>query len=206
MKLEDSNIIKIISNLSDSEQDILIENIYQVVDKIHDEKLQEDWLDMYNVEINLSLFNHGLIKSSGLKDYILSDYLQNNAFFIKDRKISRLIKNSSILDIKIYDDLNVEVSKSEKFGDKILDYLDLNIIAFYNEKFAKKLMNRLINTNHKLRFLKLFSIYSSKYLIDLIVEKDKIENEEEIEKYNEIIEYIIDSFDDFTNYIPKWMR
>ena len=95
MKLEDSNIIKIISNLSDSEQDILIENIYQVVDKIHDEKLQEDWLDMYNVEINLSLFNHGLIKSSGLKDYILSDYLQNNAFFIKDRKISRLIKNSS---------------------------------------------------------------------------------------------------------------
>lgn len=206
MKVENNSLLNIIPKLTKKQQNELVEKIYTKISDIHTEKKEGNWLNEFSSIINLSLFDHGLSKKVGLKDYILIDYLKNNLYQLKGRAISKLIRNSSLLEIEVRDGLEVNIIASDKYGDKILDYVELNVIAYYYPELADKLLNKLIQKNSRTKFLKLYSIYSAKYIIDLILAKENFKDEEEIEFYDNLINFIIDSFEDFTSYKPSWYK
>ena len=197
------------NKLTDEEENILAKNISSLLLEIHSEKISNvNWEQEFTDEMNLSLFKHGLIKNQGLKDYVLIDFLNSNTFLLKDRSVSRLIKDNSIFNLKINDDLSLSYELDKKFGDKILDLVDLNSLAYYNPSVAKKIfIYKSKNINSKKAY-KLFTYYSAKYTIDLIVKKSKVnpDNEDLLLEYQEIIDFIFDSYEDFTIYEPKWLK
>lgn len=202
-----NEFLRKIKNITKEEEDILAKNISSSLLDLHSSKNYDiNWQEEYIVDINLSLYQHGLLKDQGLKDYVLVDYLNSNTFLLKDRATSKLIEDNSLLKLDIDDDLNVQYKTSDKYGDKIIDLLDLNIIAFYNSNLARKIFEYKFDKNDSRRIYKLFVFYTAKYTIDLIVEKNKIRNEDELLIYNDIIDFIFDSYDDFTLFIPKWLK
>lgn len=202
-----NEFLRKIKNITKEEEDILAKNISSSLLDLHSSKNYDiNWQEEYIVDINLSLYQHGLLKDQGLKDYVLVDYLNSNTFLLKDRATSKLIEDNSLLKLDIDDDLNVQYTTSDKYGDKIIDLLDLNIIAFYNSNLARKIFEYKFDKNDSRRIYKLFVFYTAKYTIDLIVEKNKIRNEDELLIYNDIIDFIFDSYDDFTLFIPKWLK
>lgn len=202
-----NEFLRKIKNITKEEEDILAKNISSSLLDLHSSKNYDiNWQEEYIVDINLSLYQHGLLKDQGLKDYVLVDYLNSNTFLLKDRATSKLIEDNSLLKLDIDDDLNVQYKTSDKYGDKIIDLLDLNIIAFYNSNLARKIFEYKFDKNDSRRIYKLFVFYTAKYTIDLIVEKNKIRNEDELLIYNDIIDFIFDSYEDFTLFIPKWLK
>lgn len=199
------NFIEKISKLNKSEKRELINKLINEIGIIHSEKQFEDnWIELYQTELNLSLYNHGLIRKPGLEDYIITDYIKNNMYILKNRELSRSILDNSLLKININD--NIEIQSGEKFGDKIRDFVDLNIIAFYDAEFSSEFLKKIISDNNKNKFLKIFSIYTAHFYLDFLIEKNKINNEDEKIKIEEMLNFIIDSYDQFTNYTPKWLN
>ncbi|WP_311487802.1 hypothetical protein [uncultured Helcococcus sp.] len=202
-----SNFLKKIKNLNGEEIDRLSDNICQSLSDIHIEKGSDiNWMDEYIIDKNYSLYRHGLIKKQGLKDYILIDYINENIHLLKDRIVSRSIKDSSIIASDFDDNFNISFEKSDKFSDKIVDYLDLNIIAYVNKDLAKVLVNKINDNKFNIKFYKLFTYYTAKFTIDLIDGMSELNNKEDKEKYEAIIEFIFDSYDDFTLIKPKWLE
>ena len=202
-----SNFLKKIKNLNGEEIDRLADNICQSLSDIHIVKDSDiTWMDKYIIDKNYSLYRHGLIKKQGLKDYILIDYINENIHLLMDRIVSRSIKNSSIIASDFDDNFNISFEKSDIFSDKIIDYLDLNIIAYVNKDLAKAIMNKLNNNKFNIKFYKLFTYYTAKYTIDLIDDMSELKNKEDREEYETIIEFIFDSFEDFTIIKPKWLQ
>ncbi|WP_297377371.1 hypothetical protein [uncultured Helcococcus sp.] len=202
-----SNFLKKIKNLNGEEIDRLSDNICQSLSDIHIEKDSDiNWMDEYIIDKNYSLYRHGLIKKQGLKDYILIDYINENIHLLKDRIVSRSIKDSSIIASDFDDNFNISFEKSDKFSDKIVDYLDLNIIAYVNKDLAKVLVNKINDNKFNIKFYKLFTYYTAKFTIDLIDGMSELNNKEDKEKYEAIIEFIFDSYDDFTLIKPKWLE
>ena len=202
-----SNFLKKIKNLNREEIDRLADNICQSLSYIHIEKGSDiTWMDKYIIDKNYSLYRHGLIKKQGLKDYILIDYINENIHLLRDRIVSRSIKDSSIIASDFDDNFNISFEKSDIFSDKIIDYLDLNIIAYVNKDLAKAIMNKLNNNKFNIKFYKLFTYYTAKYTIDLIDDVSELKNKEDREEYETIIEFIFDSFEDFTIIKPKWLQ
>lgn len=202
-----SNFLKKIKNLNGKEIDRLSDNICQTLSDIHSEKDSDiNWMDKYIIDKNYSLYRHGLIKKQGLKDYILIDYINENIHLLRDRIVSRSIKDSSIIASDFDDNFNISFEKSDIFSDKIIDYLDLNIIAYVNKDLAKAIMNKLNNNKFNIKFYKLFTYYTAKYTIDLIDDMSDLKNKEDREEYETIIKFIFDSFEDFTIIKPKWLQ
>lgn len=204
--LKQNNFLKKIQDLSSEDTSELSNSIYNQLVKIHKNKNYEDnWLEEFTIDLNLSLYNHGLTKKHGLNDYILIDYLNLNNHLLKNRSKSLLIKNSSIIDGRLNDNL-VEFQNSDKYGDWIIDYTDLNLIAYFNEDLANQIINKVLENNNSIKFYKLFTFYTAKYTIDLINERDKIKEKQDKEFYDEIINYIFDSYEDFTITKANWIK
>ena len=202
-----SNFLKKIKNLNGEEIDRLSDNICQSLSDIHIEKDSDiNWMDEYIIDKNYSLYRHGLIKKQGLKDYILIDYINENIHLLRDRIVSRSIKDSSIIASDFDDNFIISFEKSDIFSDKIVDYLDLNIIAYVNKDLAKVLVNKINDNKFNIKFYKLFTYYTAKFTIDLIDGMSELNNKEDKEKYEAIIEFIFDSYDDFTLIKPKWLE
>lgn len=201
------NFVKKLLKLNDSQKNDLLNNLIIEIHNIHSEKLNDNnWLEVYQTDLNLSLYKHGLIRQPGLDDYIITDYIKNNLYILKNRELSRSILDNSILKIEVNNNCDVEIKLSEKFEDKIRDYVDLNIIAFFDPKFSSDLLNNVINNNNRNKFLKIFSIYTAHYYLDLLIIKNNLKDENEKIELQEILDFIFDSFEQFTNYIPKWMK
>ncbi|WP_103980955.1 hypothetical protein [Helcococcus massiliensis] len=202
-----NNFLKRIKNLNGKEIERLSDNICQSLSDIHIEKDSDiNWMDEYIIDKNYSLYRHGLIRKQGLKDYILIDYINENIHLLKDRIASRSIKDSSIIATDFDDNFNISFEKSDKFSDKIIDYLDLNIIAYVNKDLAKLLINKINDNKFNIKFYKLFTYYTAKYTIDLIDDMSELKNKEDRDVYESIIEFIFDSYDDFTLIKPKWLE
>lgn len=207
INLTQNKFIEKIKKLNINESVILANNIVEALLNIHNIKnFDIDWYDEYKQQINYSLHKHGLTRSQGLKDYILLDFLNNNSYFIKDRCVANLLKNSSLLEITINDDLSIDYSESGELGDRLLDLVDLNIIAFYNRKLAREVLLKYFGDEVSLKLYKLFLFYTAKKTIDLIFDKQKCKNKKLNEEYEEIINFIFDSYEDFTIYKPKWLE
>lgn len=202
-KLIQNNFLKHIENMDLASSENLANEIYHKIHFIHDDESSNDWFEKFENELNLSLYKNGLSKKFGPKDYILVDKLNREKFIVKDRKSSRMIKNNSIIEIQFLDSHPLVV-ESSVYGDKIYDYLDLNIIAYYNKNFAKKFTTLIYNSGEELRFFKLFSYYTAKYLLDIIIFKNNLKDPDEVEKFDDIINFIYDSYQDFTIEKPKW--
>lgn len=202
-----NNFLKRIKNLNGKEIERLSDNICQSLSDIHIEKDSDiNWMDEYIIDKNYSLYRHGLIRKQGLKDYILIDYINENIHLLKDRIASRSIKDSFIIATDFDDNFNISFEKSDKFSDKIIDYLDLNIIAYVNKDLAKLLINKINDNKFNIKFYKLFTYYTAKYTIDLIDDMSELKNKEDRDVYESIIEFIFDSYDDFTLIKPKWLE
>ena len=203
-KLIHNNFLEYIKNLDKDSSIELAESIFYKIKYIHSFTDSElNWRERFESDLNLSLYKNGLNKSYGPKDYILIDKLNKDKFIINERVSSKFIQDNSILNIDIIDD-TVFINESDFFGDRLLDYLDLNIIAYYNIAFANKMISLAYENEEKYKFYRLFSYYSAKYLLDLIIFKNKLKNTEEIEEYEEIINFIYESFLDFTTDKPLW--
>ena len=198
-----------INKLSDEEEIILTKNISSLLLEVHEVKDSTvNWKQEFTDEINLSLFKHGLMKNQGLKDYVLIDLLNSNTFLLKDRSVSRLIKGNSLFNLIINDDLTLNYEIDEKLGDKIIDLVELNTLAYYKPSLAKKIFEAKFKNLNSKKIYKLFTYYSAKYTIDLIVEKSKVNSSDEdlLLEYQEIIDFIFNSYEDFTRYNPKWLE
>ncbi len=198
-----------INKLSDEEEIILAQNISSLLLEIHGVRSSSvNWKQEFTDEMNLSLFKHGLIKRQGLKDYVLIDLLKLNTFLLKDRSVSRLIKGNSLFNLVINDDLTLKYEIDEKFGDKIIDLVELNVLAYYRPSLAKKIFDASFEDFNSKKIYKLFAYYCAKFTIDLIIEKSKINpRQKELHlEYQEIIDFIFDSYEDFTIYKPKWLE
>lgn len=204
-----NDFLEKINKLSNEEETILAKNISSLLLEVHEVKDSTvNWKQEFTDEINLSLFKHGLIKSQGLKDYVLIDLLNSNTFLLKDRSVSRLIKGNSLFNLVINDDLSLNYEIDEKLGDKIIDLLELNTLAYYKPSLAKNIFEAKFENLGTKKIYKLFTYYSAKYTIDLIVEKSKVNSDDEdlLLEYQEIIDFIFDSYEDFTVYKPKWLE
>lgn len=202
-----SNFLKKIKKLNGEDIDSLSDNICQILSDTHNEKnLDINCLKEFTIAKNYSLYRHGLIKKHGLKDYILVDYLNENIHLLKDRTASRLIKNSSILNFDFDDKFNISYEKSNSFADKIIDYLDLNVVAFVNKDLANAILQKLNKDKYNIKFYKLFTYYTAKYIIDLIDDMSELKSKEDKEEIKSLIEFIFDSYEDFTLIKPKWLN
>lgn len=204
-----NDFLKKINNLTNEEEIILTKNISSLLLEVHEVKDSTvNWKQEFTDEINLSLFKHGLMKNQGLKDYVLIDLLNSNTFLLKDRSVSRLIKGNSLFNLIINDDLTLNYEIDEKLGDKIIDLVELNTLAYYKPSLAKKIFEAKFKNLNSKKIYKLFTYYSAKYTIDLIVEKSKVNSSDEdlLLEYQEIIDFIFNSYEDFTRYNPKWLE
>lgn len=204
-----NNFLEKINILNNEEETILAKNISSLLLTIHEVKDSTvNWKQEFTDEKNLSLFKHGLIKNHGLKDYVLIDFLNSNTFLLKDRSVSRLIKGNSLFNLVINDDLSLNYEIDEKLGDKIIDLVELNTIAYYKPSLAKKIFEAKFKKISSKKTYKLFTYYCAKYTIDLIIEKSKVnpKQEELLLEYQQIIDFIFDSYEDFTIYKPKWLE
>lgn len=195
-----------LNKLDNIEKKEYINNLREYFLDCHNITSEGSWYDQFLVDVNYSMYQHGLIKNQGYKNYLIVDYLKENLYICKNRKMYRLIENSSIIELGFNENLMIEKSFSFEYGDFVKDYVDLNLIAF-NDKYLAKEIIKTFDLNFKnLTFAKLFKLYTTKYLIDILIQKEKIKDEEILERYDEFINFIYTEYDDFTRNIPYWVE
>lgn len=200
-----------LKKLNRDEKEILAKNIYSKMHEIHKIKDYDiNWEEVYQEEVNLTLYKNGLIRSPKnkqliLKEYILTDFIKENFYYVKDRSVSKVIDDNSILRIEILDDLEVNIVESDRYTDKILDYICLNVIAYFDKEFANIFVNNM-TLKSNMKFFKVLSLYTAKYCLDLLVLISNSNNEDDCQSMAEVVDFIFESYDDFTRYMPKWLE
>lgn len=208
MNLNYKNFIENLSKLNNDDKRNLAENIVNKIESIHLKKSEKNnWIDLYQTDVNLSMYEHGLIRRAGLKDYILTDYIKNNIYYVKDRGLSKTIINNSIFDIDISDIQNINLLESEKYKDWIMDFVELNVISYFDKEFANYIISKFIKFEDKNKFYKILSLYSAHYCLDMLVylNKNTKDKEDKLEELVEISNYIFEIYEDFTIHKPKWV-
>lgn len=199
-----SNLADFLAQVNAIDAKILSDEIVSKVEEIHKTKSdKKDWPEEYSHFLNISQYEYGLLTNKGLRDYLLVDYINKNKYIINNRIKSQLIKNSILLNKSILESKDVSYEKSDNFGDKIIDYLDLNVIAYYNKELAKNIINKA-NKDNSIKFYKLFTFYTCKYTLDMIRKKESVKDKEYKKEYEKIIDFIFDSYEDFTENRPNW--
>lgn len=197
---------KIINEIPESDYDKIATKIALFLKEIHSNNtVESDWETTYMNLINLTLFNHGLIKQSYLKDYILVDFVEKNKFLIKDRKTYVTIKGNSINDLCINNKFDL-LSCELEFGDYVVDFFMLNVIAKQKPQISNLILEKYFEGPINRRFFRLLSLYTAVYCLNLLVRLDKEKDVERKLFFKERLDFLFDIYEDFTIDIPKWYK
>lgn len=205
MKLNYNKYFDKLNKLNSNEKKIYINNLREYFLDCHNITSDGSWYDKFLIDVNYSMFQHGLIRNQGYRDYLVIDYLKENLYLCEDREMYRLIENSSFIELGFNESLNIEKPFSNEYGDFVKDYVDLNLIAFYDKELARAIVKTMGLNFRNITFAKLFKIYTAKFMVDILVQKDKIKDEETLLIYNNFIDFIYEEYEDFTKYKPNWV-
>ncbi|MDD7383551.1 MAG: kanamycin kinase [Peptoniphilaceae bacterium] len=165
-----------------------------------------DWKNQFLTGLNLLLFNYGMIKESGVKDYLLLDHISENKRLLVNTASNLLYTNLNYKNIRVYsgDKINLRGLKTLKYGDGISDFIAINTLSILSPHFSKAVVDGYNNgKNPPRKFFRLMSFYEACFLLDQLV---KIRNNKNSELGEDEIDKIINNYDNFTEFIPKWMN
>lgn len=151
---------------------------------------------------NLYLYEHGLVRNKGLKDYLLSDFLANNRFLVSQKKVPYDLFDHSILDLEIKDGIFINEEINSYF-DIYKEFVALNLLSMTNPQIPLQVI-QLMNIKFDRRFMRILSYYSAIYCLHLIVEKEK--NQAINEQLDYKLNYMFELYNDFTTEQPAWYK
>lgn len=200
---ENIKLKDLLNHIEEEDYENLSDSIVKLLKSYHKDKIEKDWEEKYTNTINLTIYNHGLLKKYGMKDYVLSDFVDRNKFLIKNRNTSKIL-NCRLKDLTFDSDLNICLNFKDDVGDYILDFLDLNRIALYHPKLSKLIVDKYFENKPDRRFFKLLSLYTAvdclNFLIVIENEKDPDNKEILVDKFDRIFAM----YEDFTREKPTW--
>ncbi len=203
---ENIRLMDLIEDLSEEEKNKLAEKI---VIKLKDKHFLIDdnsWLQAYNNKISLVLYNHGLSSATGLKDYILVDFIEANNFLLNDRD-SFEIYNHRLENIYLEkEDVVFRTRDKDESGDYIMDFLFLHDLARIDEDFATSLLKKYFDGEPGRKFFRILSFYTAVSCLDLITKYNSIIDPLEKEKLGEKINYLFEIYEDFSEEYPLWYK
>ena len=162
-------------------------------------KTREGFIDL----TNLYLYEHGLISEKGLKDYILTDFLESNRFLVKNKIVPNNLFDETILDLDIDSEFDIIGKKKLSYFDVYKEFVAVNVLSINNPELAKEIV-RKADIMMDRKFFRILSYYSALYCIHLIIKKDEETSEERIEEYNCKLDKMFEIYEDFTIFTPNW--
>lgn len=203
---ENIRLMDLIEDLGEEEKNELVEKIVAKLKDKHHLLDDDSWLEAYNNKISLVLYNHGLSSATGLKDYILVDFIEANNFLLNDRD-SFKIYNLKLENIYL-EERNVVFKTRDKneSGDYIMDFLFLHDLARIDEDFATNLLKKYFDGEPGRKFFRLLSFYTAVSSLDLITKYNSIIDPLEKEKLGEKINYLFETYEDFSEEYPLWYK
>lgn len=171
-------------------------------------------LEEYNTleEIKLIDYVRGLlakqleIKNPMEKDYLLTDFIKSSGFIISPIRVSRDLFSRSIMYLPLdFNDESINDNPDIKFN-IYKEFVFLTEISKFNREFVREIVRKLEFRNMDRRFLRILSLYSAIYCLELRIRMEEEESVEARNDLNDRINYLIESFDDFTQFTPSWLR
>lgn len=199
-----NKIISLINNkIDDDKAEILSNNLIYYFD--HATKIQEAFSEDFVDITNLFLFEHGLLKNTGLKDYVLVDFLKNNAYLVKGIKLPTEIFSSSILELSFDDDLNLSNLEANKYFDIFKEFVAINAISRSNPYFCNLVLKKFDKEMLDRKFFRILSYYSAVYCLHLRIDIENEKNEFRKNELNDKLKYMFEIYEDFTQIVPSWV-
>lgn len=190
--------------LNDDQVDILSDNIadyFKEMSNTSDNVSREGFIDL----TNLYLYEHGLIENKGLKDYVLTDFLESNQYLISDRKVPTYLFETSLMDLRLGSDLSLLDYTDNEYFDIFKEFVVLNVLSINNEKLSKEVLKKTgIQVDRK--FLRILSYYSALYCVHLTILMDREEDVDQRLVLDEKMKDMFDLYEDFTIFTPNWFK
>ena len=207
-KVQNENISlrNVFASLDDREKSELSKELLKLLKEKHTLIEDKSWIDGYNNRINLILYNHGLSSSTGLKDYILVDFIEANNFLLNDRD-SFYIFGHSLDNIYLTNgELEIKTREKDLSGDYVMDFLFLHELARLDEKFTNDLLKKYFDGEPGRKFFRLLSFYTAVDCLDLITKYNSIIDQVEKNRLGEKINYLFEIYEDFSEEYPLWYK
>lgn len=163
--------------------------------------LSEDFVDI----TNLFLFEHGLLLNTGLKDYVLVDFIKNNSYLVNGINLPKSIFDSSILELGIEDDLSLSNFNLNKYFDIYKEFVAINAISKSNPYLCNLIVKEMDAKTFDRKFFRVLSFYTAVYCLHLRIDIEREKNEFRKNELNEKLDYMFEVYDDFTQINPKWL-
>ncbi|MDO5026309.1 MAG: hypothetical protein Q4E50_00595 [Tissierellia bacterium] len=194
----------IFNKIDENKADLLANNLISYFKSAtkKQENLSEDFVDI----TNLFLFEHGLLENTGLKDYVLVDFLKTNAYLVKGIKLPTDIFSSSILELSYDDDLSISNLDANKFFDIFKEFVAINAISRSNPHLCNLVLEMTDKEMVDRKFFRILSYYSAVYCLHLRIDIENEKNEYRKMELNEKLDYMFDIYEDFTQTIPNWVK
>lgn len=164
------------------------------------------WHEEFDTKINYLFYVHYVNDCLKDSDYILVDFINANKHLTKNTPINNIYSNISDKNIRVYDDAQIDLRaiKENEVGDGIYDFVEINRIAIDNPEFARASLDGYFGKeNPPLKFFRLLALYEAFTVFESLVNirqgKDSKLSAKEIEK-------IMEMYDDFNQYKPKWLE
>lgn len=192
------------NKVDDKTAEILADNLIHYLENASKKKdnSSEDFVDI----TNLFLFEHGLLSNTGLKDYVLVDFLKSNSFLVKDIKLPKYIFDSSILEINIEEDLSLSKLSLNKYFDIYKEFVAINAISKSNPYLCNLIVEKMGDRIFDRKFFRILSYYTAVYCLHLRIDIEKEKNDFQKDELNEKLEYMFDIYEDFTQWNPNWLN
>lgn len=192
------------NKIDDKEAEILSDNLIAYFENANKKKTNpsEDFVDI----ANLFLFEHGLLTNTGLKDYVLVDFIKNNNFLVKDIKAPKNIFDSSILELNIEKDLSISNTKANRYFDIYKEFVAINAISKSNPYFCNMVIDKFDRKLLDRKFFRILSFYTAVYCLHLRIDIEKEIDQDRKDELNEKLDYMFDVYEDFTEWNPKWLN
>lgn len=161
----------------------------------------------YETRINLVLYQHGLLRDMGKKDYILVDFIMNQRHILKNILHATLVGEKDFSNWYLNEEGTPQLSNGWELqtGDVVSDFVFLNAAAHDFPEFANAVLYSYFDGNPPRKFFRLYALYTAVDLLDKIVEVNTStlrgeEKDWELQK----VQNVIADFEDFSCIVPKW--
>ena len=192
-------------SISEKEQGLLASRLARFIDLSLKEARVYDEIKLIDYVKDL-LASQLEIKNPMEKDYVLTDFIKSNGFIISPLRVSRDPFKLSIMDLPIdFDENNLDANPNIRFN-IYKEFVFLTEASRFNRYLVRDIVRKLEFSNMDRRFLRILSLYSAIYCLELRL---KIEEEESLDVREDLdarINYLFESFDDFTHFTPSWLR
>lgn len=195
----------VLEKIDNESASILAENLAEYINSASSEVKDEQMEGFVDIT-NLFLFEHGILENTGLKDYVLIDFLKNNSFLVSDIKLPTTIFESSILELGIADDLSLTNLEANQYFDIYKEFVAINAISRSNPELCRLVVEKIGPSLLDRKFLRILSYYSALYCLHLRIDIENEKNDFTKEILNEKLNHMFNIYEDFTSISPSWLN